>query len=396
MSAFFREKNEESTIELYNKKRIYDNIVKSDTRTLVNFQFAEKALYGRVDRKYIPIVPNNYVLELKGFGAEAESTQSARALNFVVDAFTDMRRQFQKKALTNGISPNEQFLSNPAVYKAYASPKQEYNQYIDAYLEAYKQVAKSRKLMFDDFDQFVATIMPFLLKTARKKPFTYPAFVKSTFCPINVSGLVVEIADIDPANDHKKVENFIESPNWDFYLTACGNFGFMVDRNVPYRLVADIASAEMLQYAERYGITSTNQVLNTSYSHAHKGCISNFRSIFYNMYMRLKRPRYHRLVETDQSGATQVTITPRTYSPEDFANQYSDLYFLRLYCILRFKEEETPFSEARQFQIIDNTLELAQQNMEKAITVFETILNKTFDYNGSLGYIKNTLDSLRR
>ena len=112
--------------------------------------------------------------------------------------------------------------------------------------------------------------------------------------------------------------------------------------------------------------------------------------------MRLKRPRYHRLVETDQSGATQVTITPRTYSPEDFANQYSDLYFLRLYCILRFKEEETPFSEARQFQIIDNTLELAQQNMEKAITVFETILNKTFDYNGSLGYIKNTLDSLRR
>ncbi len=396
MSTFFRKTNEESTIELYNKKRIYDNISKSDSPNLINFQFAEKALYGRVDRKYIPIVPSNYILELRGFGAEAESTQAARALNFVVDAFTDMRHQFEKKALTNEISPNEKFLTNPAVYKGYVSAKQEYNQYIDAYMEGFKQVVKSEKLLFKDFDEFVAVIMPFLLKTARKKPFTYPAFVKSTFCPINVSGLVIEIADVDPAHDEEKVKNFIESPNWDFYLTACGNFGFMVDRNVPWRLVADIASAEMLQYAERYGVINTNQVLNVGYNHAHRHHISNFRTIMYNMYMRLKKPRFHRLVDTNQRGAKQVTITPRVYTPQDFKNQYSDLYFLRLYCILRFREEESAFSEARKFQLIDNTIELAQENLEHSITVFETILNKTFDYNGSLGYIMNALDIARR
>jgi hypothetical protein len=396
MTYFFREDNTESTIELYNKKRIYDSMIRGGSPNLVNFQFAEKALYGRVDRLYRPMVLTNYVpLQLKGFGAEGTPVQSARALNFVADAFADLRNQFLKKTLTNEISPNEDYLSSPVVYKAYVSPKKTYDEYIQIYLEAFQDVARKKRLTFGNFQEFIDTIMPFLMKTIRKKPFTYAAFVKSTFCPINASGLVVEIADIDPVNDAEKVKKFIESPNWEFYLTACGNFGFMVDRNTPWRLVADIGSANMLQYAERYGVYSTDGVLVAAYARAYKNCLTTFRSILYNMYMKLKRPQYSRYVEVDSLGGKVVTVTPKRYKPEDYLLEFSDSYFLSLYCKIRMVEEESSFSEAQKYQLIDNTRELAQIDQARAINTFETIVNKTFDYNGSLSYIKDTLAKLR-
>ena len=66
MGTFFRETNNETAAELFDKKHVYNSMVRDNSPNLVNFQFAEKALYGRVDRTYLPIVPSNIILELKG------------------------------------------------------------------------------------------------------------------------------------------------------------------------------------------------------------------------------------------------------------------------------------------------------------------------------------------
>ena len=131
MADFFREDNYETTISLYNKKRIYDSVIRDNSPNLVNFQFAEKALYGRVDRRYLPMVPRNtFPLEMSGFGATGTQAQTARAFNFVTDAFRDLRNQFLKKTLVNEISPNEDFLTSSIAYKGYVSPEKAYNDYI--------------------------------------------------------------------------------------------------------------------------------------------------------------------------------------------------------------------------------------------------------------------------
>mgnify|MGYP001165395260 CR=1 FL=1 len=397
MSEFYRKDNYETTIELYNKKRIYDNVSRDNSPNLVNFQFAEKALYGRVDRKYLPMVlKNSGPLQLSGFGASGTPAQTARALNFVTDAFEDLRNQFMKKTLTNEISPNEDFLSDPFAFKGYVSPEQLYNEYIDIYLEAFQDVARSKNLLFSDFREFLAAIKPFLMKTIREKPFTYTAFVKSRHCPINVSGLVIEIAELDHVKDVEKIESFVQSPNWDFYLTACGNFGFMVDRNTPWRLVADIASPAMLAYAEPYGILSTEGVIYGGFRKAHETAIHTLRNVLYRMYMKLKKPRYSRFAEITSEGTKVIRVTPKTYTPEEYSADFPDSYFLDLYCDMRFVEEELKFTEAERYQLKDNTLEIAQNNFHNAVETFETIINKTFDYNGSLSYIKDKLSELKK
>jgi len=88
--------------------------------------------------------------------------------------------------------------------------------------------------------QFAKELMLFFESTVNRYPVTYPAFIKSKYCPISVSGLAIEVADLDFNNDDAKIEQFIKSNNWEFYLNACASYGFMVDSRMPWRLVADI------------------------------------------------------------------------------------------------------------------------------------------------------------
>ena len=293
------------------------------------------------------------------------------------------------------IARDDKFLSNISAHRGYINPVNEYNKHIASYMNAFEKIVRRRNIKFLNFDQFVDKLLPYLKKTARKRPFTMPAFVKSTYCPINASGLVIEIADIKCDNDMEKMEKFYRSKNWNFYLNACNNMGFMVDRNNPWRLVADIASGEMLEMARNYGLTTTDEILNVAFKKAHRDYFQIFKVIMFNMYIKLKKKRITSLVNVDQSGDRIVVRTPVEYSYQQFIEQYDDVYFLNLYCQLRFVEEESHFSKSEQARMIDNLIELSNTNFVKTIDCFETILSRTFDYHGSLSYISNALDKTR-
>ena len=55
---FSKEANNEKTSDLFYKKTFYEGVFVSEYSNLTNFNFGEKLLYGRVNRKYIPIEGN--------------------------------------------------------------------------------------------------------------------------------------------------------------------------------------------------------------------------------------------------------------------------------------------------------------------------------------------------
>ena len=59
-------------------------------------------------------------------------------------------------------------------------------------------------------------------------------------------------------------------------------------------------------------------------------------------------------------------------------------------------EEESHFSQPEQNRITDNVIELSNADLRSAVDAFEIILNKTFDYRGSLSYISRALDKTRK
>ena len=391
MSIFYKEKNTETVKELFEKKAFYKLSTNSDYPNLTDFEFAEKALYGRVDKFYKSIIPRDYFVELKRIPSDTDTPSSKYALNFVVDSFEKMRKQFQKKAMRGEIARSDEFLSDLAVFKAYINPVNEYDKHIASYMNAFEKIVRERNIKFLNFDQFVRKLMPYLKKAVIKRPFTMPAFVKSTYCPINCSGLVIEIADVKCDNDDEKIKKFYLSPNWEFYVNACNSMGFMVDKNNPWRLVADINSQEMLDASRVYGLTTTDEILNIGFKKAHRDYLDVFKVILFNMYNRLKRKRFSSLATVDQTGEKIITRTPMIYTFEQFTDQYDDDYFLNLYCQIRFSEEESHFLQTEQEKIIDNLLEISQINFALTVDCFENILNKTFDYRGSISYINSSL-----
>jgi len=385
MSEYFRKSNKETTEELFDKRLIYDYYLNPTDTNLVDFSFAEKRLYGRVDRDYVPIYLHG-ALPVKNIPAPPGQPQLA--LNFVADAFAALQGQFAEKAAQGQIDTTTKYLSTLTVHKSYKSPQSFYNEYYTAYMEAFEEIIQEEGIIFVNFKQFMDKILPYLADTATEHPFTFPGFLKSKECPILATGLAIEIADIPYDNDEKKYKEFLQSNNWYFFLSACANYGFMVDRHIPYRLVADIASAPMLSYAQAYGAPNTDAVLGSAFSTAHKTYFNNFKEIMFNFYERnrLRRIRRHTYVN---NASRLITHEPVTYTLDSLPQKYNDLYFLQLYCKLRFAEEESTFSPPQQERLIRQTLSLAKVNLDRALDSFEIILNKPFDYRGSLTYIIN-------
>ena len=390
MSDFYIGKEENGVRDIFLKRIVYNADTQNDEyENLVDFNFAEKHLYGRVDRlHFTPIVPGGSLAPFKKFRSTISVSQNESALNFVADAFDKLAQQFEKMSMAGRIDTSDRYLSQLVAYKSYQNPSTLYSKHLETYKLTLASLFLKEKANIVDFNQFILKLMPSLEKSARKTPFTMPAYVKSNFCPMHVSGLVVEISDLDPNNDEEKMEMFYNSNNWEFYLNACRSYGFMVDKLIPWRLVADIASPQMLDFAAQYGLTSTNQVLNGAFRKVHASYFPAFKNTLYNLYVFSREDRLYIPSTCANGEVAPQLITPETYAATQFFKTYSDEYFLVLYCKIRFFEEESQFTEGERHQIIDDCVELAQQDLNAAIATFETIVNKPFDYRGSLGYIK--------
>jgi len=239
----------------------------------------------------------------------------------------------------------------------------------------------------ENFNMLSENLLKMMSVSGKVNPLTYPAFVKSRKCPINISGLAIEIADLDMNNDNEKINLFINSKNWDFYLNACKTYGFMVDKNAPWRLVADIGSQPMLEYARKNKLYDTNQILINCYETAAYNYYNSFTQNMLDLYYTVKPRSINKLIECN--GKTKLERTrPKEYkNTERLQESYGQENFLVLYCKLRFSEEESQYTEEEMRSLINETIQMSNiKSQSFAINRFEKNLNKTFDYQGSLGY----------
>ena len=82
-----------------------------------------------------------------------------------------------------------------------------------------------------------------------------------------------------------------------------------------------------------------------------------------------------------------VRFYPRSYTYKTLSDAMPDTEFLELYFKIRFIEEESKFTPYAKQKLVDDCLEIYySKDMSAAMDGFEEILNKPFDYRGSLTY----------
>jgi hypothetical protein len=379
--AIYKENNLLSAKEMFMNRINYEiKAIETSTKypNLVDFNFAEKRFYGKVNRNFVPIVLFDRLSNLKSLPSTGETTESFRAINFVVDQFQQLSRQFDKCSLTGKISPGDKYLSKLRIYNAYTSVDQEYNSYLEDLQVSISNAIKNQNKEVTTFKQFLIEVDNYFEVVTLDRPFTLQHYIKSRFSSPLISGLSIEISDLDPTNDLEKVNNFFNSRNWEFYVNTCNSFGFMVDKNVPWRITADIGSKEMLDAAANYGLPTTDSILNRMFGYRISQNYLSFKRMINNMAIATASDFY--FIKECKDGSLKQKKLNNQLNIENIKEEE----YLKTYLKLRLREEEIKLQRYDHIIIEKNLIAESKKSITTALFKVELFLSQPFDLSGSL------------
>lgn len=254
----------QSTIELYNEKKFYYNEVYPGGELPwmdKPFDFInENPLYGKVNLNGDFLIPKyNLVDGVPKYERVVEvDTESAgvMAFDFVVEAFNDLKENIMS-LVKAGLLSKEGPIAKLKAYKGFVDfasmnklqKEIHYFMFVSQYLSKSSTANSGIKYkeMLENAHDFTAFFVSYLKTHAKTMPFTKSGVISSFYMSPLSTGLCLEIDEKPYDNDQKK-HDFLKDPNFNVYRMAARRFGFMVDRNVPWRLVADVRSYKMREY----------------------------------------------------------------------------------------------------------------------------------------------------
>ena len=143
--------------------------------------------------------------------------------------------------------------------QAWVSPREEYDDHIRQMYSKFSTNylgASSRNEKVIDFESFLSAYVEFSSTISGVAPTTFSGFIKSKYNPHRSSGLIIELGEFYYDQDSLKYNRFYKDKHFPFYQNAARKFGFKVDYNCPWRLIADITTEEMKEYMLEYGLNN--------------------------------------------------------------------------------------------------------------------------------------------
>ena len=201
--------------------------------------------YGFLNEKYEPIVSNigKNNENLSNFGDYAD--KSRLALPFVVEAYEELRQVFLKRA-----EAPEFFIPS---YLGTLEPKKTYESFEDKYRDYFNLVRDQLSSIRNDTKE---ELLNNIINNIKIFPLTQSAFALSTHCPLSTTGLCVEVAELPHDVDEFKVK-LLNSEGYFCFVQDAFNSGFFIDKNNPWRLIANLNSQNIRQKIQKYKQTTT-------------------------------------------------------------------------------------------------------------------------------------------
>jgi hypothetical protein len=169
-----------------------------------------------------------------------------------------------------------------------------------------------------------------------------------------VGGLIIELSNANHGADILKKDIYIGDLNFKVFRDTARKHGFMVDKNAPWRLTANLASPRMQQYAKKYGITyepgSASDIFKKQYFEVYKQDIALLFNHIINSY-KLFVENFPLVKQVKSKGINQGSFLSRVertpYSAGDFANRYNEKFLLESYFRLRLIENVVNIPEQK-------------------------------------------------
>lgn len=203
--------------------------------------------YGIVDTKgNTVLLDETYLKPLHFTGGESQFV-----LDFVADAWYDLATRLRDLADQNIIYRNSPW-ANPTIIKAWNPPENQYDIYMR---DAVYRYFVGDFLPIGNKDRRVRNIDDFLkvfdeyidVAVSLVGPTTFSGFLEGTSLSPLMSGLMVEIGTEKYSDDLSKAYEYLDE-NFELVANIVGQYGFSIDRNIPWRLIADLRNPAMQEY----------------------------------------------------------------------------------------------------------------------------------------------------
>ena len=359
--------NSMGSFEIYLKRLLYDVYAYPQNGGqgpdgVVDFQFGEKMMYGRVNRDGTPIIyadrGTRQVPSTRG--------RTIEMVNFVADAYEEMAKKIKRDLRTGVIPSNIGFFNSFSAKSAYVSPRKVYANYnaglyrgYVAYIKKYNLQAKVANVHghYEVYQEYLNTLLDVGFSVSMS------GFVRSRRADPAMTGLVIDLADFDVSNDAGKT-NLIDFKFFDYYVGIARKHGFSVVKHIPTRLVADLDSPYMKKYMTRYSAPTYQDMLRLYYKPVWTEGYDLFKKDminFYNQYAK-QFPSY--------GGKSSKSRKPVHVQRE--MQRKTDKFYLPIYVEFRNKEESSPLGFAEKEYLKKRAVDLIQaKDIDAAVEYVE-------------------------
>lgn len=348
---------------LYESRKIYKNeIYPKDDPKPIDF-WNDVPFYGKVDQfqDFVFVSETN----LRQLPTE---NNTLFAVDFVIDAYNDFLEYYNSARLHRKLKDVENsLLVSMEPYKGWESVNSLHHEHMTTLYELFVRnylLIDKRHEQIKSFKDFYRLLLSFLRFSRGRIPITRSGFIGSRFCTPMISGLIIEHKTLPHSEDETKIKDFIQDPNFDFYRIAARRFGFMIDKNAPWRMVADVSSPRMQKYMKKYGIKETHgtssDLFEVYYYQAFildidilKKYMLHMYNSFVNAYPVIKQ------IKTNKIYTTLFSVSRRNSISEDvFLKRFGDMFWLKSYFEIKVCETRKKINKKILDNKVKNALEL--------------------------------------
>tara|TARA_R100000664_G_scaffold9688_1_gene16155 strand:- start:217 stop:1509 length:1293 start_codon:yes stop_codon:yes gene_type:complete len=250
--------NNSSIQQNYKSKQSYDFYYQQDSSQLDLWY--DTPYYGRVDTEGRIVYPRETFLNVV---SQQDDDNQSICLLFVANAFKKMRLHYETLYFDEILDKNSRFFTSKLqVFRGWKSPTMMYSnnqQFLyESFLEEQLEGLTDTPAI-KNFDDFVSVLLKYIEN--KKTPFTRIGFHGSNLLSSFSTGLVLEIYEGEYGNDREAFE-FVNDPNFELFEELCKKYGFRIDRNNPWRIIANINSERLQPFIAEL-VPSENNTVTT-------------------------------------------------------------------------------------------------------------------------------------
>lgn len=357
--------NTSKPLSAFYQKKIYE--IKSFGNSLfgnnkpLNFLY-DKLFYGRVNLKNEEIIVDQATLKTFVSGGAKEII----LLNFVLDAYKDFVSYW--KYLTNIQKvAQEGTLRDVTAKSVWKDSGKMYFLYMSVIYENLRNEINSKKIKIKNFDHFLNEFIGFVDNATPTVPIIFSTYIQSRMADPLISGLCFDVKSADLTDDSVKYEDFLKDPNYAIFKKTAMKFGFIVDKQIPWRLWADIDSPSMKPYMEKYGLTQDN-LYNKNYVLANNYDLELLRFYlvqFYNTYisaqLTVREPDFKICPKTGGTIIDYKETNLQFLNLKDVSSKLEyDRLFMKLYVYVKARENNYNWNKPKFDQIVENFIQIKE------------------------------------